>query len=157
VTGRAGIRRPAAVVWAALVAASLLTGCGSSRPRSTQASLSVSPVHPQIHSAITFGFTAPVASGVHGKNQISYSLSVTGPVGAGCTSAHEAAPPSVARGAHTTVTVGPAQLGKPWCAGAYTARVIELRSAHCTGSAPCPQYVAVVGIVARAHFTVRRS
>jgi hypothetical protein len=167
VSRRPYIHRRAVAGSAALVAASLIAACGASHPgSSTQSSspstphtgsLSVSPAHPRPDSAITFGFTAPVSSGVHGKSEISYSLSITGTVGAGCTSAHEAAPPSVARGAHATVTVGPVQLGKPWCAGAYSARVIELRSAHCTGSAPCPQYIAVVGIVAQTRFTVSRS
>jgi hypothetical protein len=93
---------------------------------------------------------------VHGTHEISYSLSVVGPERAGCIDAHEAGSPSVARGGQGRITLGPAELQEPWCAGLYVARLLELSSAHCTGSAPCPQYVRVVGIIGRAPFTVRR-
>ena len=125
-------------------------------PQSHSGSLSVTPSAPTTGSEITFAFTAPVATGVHGTHVISYSLSVVGPDRAGCVNAHEAGSPSVARGGQGRITLGPAELQEPWCAGLYVARLLELSSAHCTGSAPCPQYVRVVGIVGRAPFTVRR-
>jgi hypothetical protein len=168
-------RSPLRVAATALVAAGLLAGCGGSHPHAASsppstatttpttgttpsgstAPLSVSPGRPRTGSEITFGFTAPVASGTHGRYDIGYSLSVTGPDHPGCIGAHEASAPSVARGGHATITLGPAQLGSPWCAGGYTARAIELRSAHCVGSRPCPQFIAVVGIVARASYSVK--
>ena len=126
-------------------------------PSSSHAgSLGVSPAAPTTSSEITFSFTAPVATGVHGRHEISYSLSVVGPDRAGCVNAHEAGSPDVARDAQGQITLGPAQLREPWCTGYYIARLLELASAHCTGSAPCPQYVRVVGLVGRARFTVRR-
>ena len=64
---------------------------------------------------------------------------------------------AVTRGAQGQITLGPAELREPWCTGMYEARLLELSSAHCTGSAPCPQYVRVVGIIGRATFTVHRS
>ena len=119
-------------------------------------SLSVSPAAPTTSSEITFSFTAPVASGVHGRHEIDYSLSVLGPARPGCVGAHESGSPQVARGAQARITLGPAELQQPWCAGRYSARLLELSSAHCTGSTPCPQYVRVVGVVGTARFTVRR-
>jgi hypothetical protein len=155
-----------------LLCAALVAGCGgsSSGPgtRSTSTTsgalspaphagpLGLSPAHPRTTSELTFTFTAPTASGVHGSHVIGYSLSVTGPAAARCVGAHEAGSPSVVRGARVRITVGPAQLGAPWCAGDYSARVLELSSAHCTGSAPCPQYVRVVGIIADTAFLIRR-
>ena len=162
----------------ALLAAAALSGCGgsgsrsasgpggstaSSTTRSTHSSpspapgsgLSLSPTHPTTSSELTFVFTAPVASGVHGSHVIDYSLSITGPAGSGCVGAHEAGAPRVGRGVRARITIGPAELHAPWCAGRYSARVLELRSAHCTGSAPCPQYVSVVGLVGRTSFTIR--
>lgn len=118
--------------------------------------LSLSPPDPTTGSELTFRFTAPVAGGVHGKHVINYTLSLLGPEEAGCVGAHEAGAPAVVHGALTKITLGPAELHAPWCAGRYLARVIELRRAHCTGSVPCPQYVAVVGVVARTRFTIRR-
>lgn len=126
----------------------------SSAPHS--GSLSLTPAAPTTSSEITFAFTAPASTGVHGAHEISYSLSVTGPDRTGCVGAHETGSPSVARGAQGRITLGPAELQGPWCAGRYAARLLELSSAHCTGSAPCPQYVRVVGLVGRATFTVRR-
>jgi hypothetical protein len=165
----------------ALLAAAALAGCGGSgsgrsggtASRSTTHSttttsptspppseptgpLSLSPPAPTTSSELTFRFTAPVASGVHDKHVINYTLSLLGPGGAGCVGAHEAGVPAVASGAQTKITLGPAELHAPWCAGRYLARVIELRRAHCTSSVPCPQYVAVVGVVARRRFTIRR-
>jgi hypothetical protein len=98
-----------------------------------------------------------VASGVHGRHVISYSLSLVGPQQAGCVSAHEAGAPRVAAGTGARIVIGPGELHAPWCAGRYVARLLELTSAHCTGTAPCPQYVRVVGLVGRRTFTVRRA
>jgi hypothetical protein len=119
-------------------------------------SLTVSPAAPTPGSEITFSFTAPVSTGVHGTHEISYSLSVVGPDRGGCVNAHEAGSPSVTRGAQGQITLGPSELQERWCTGMYEARLLELSSAHCTGSAPCPQYVRVAGIIGRAMFTVRR-
>lgn len=120
-------------------------------------SLGVRPSAAHPRSEIAFAFTARDASGVHGKIQLGYSLSVTGPSGAGCSGSHEAAAPKA--GAHQRVglTLGPAELDKPWCPGAYTARVFELQRAACKTSAPCPQYIRVVGIIARGTFRVAGS
>ncbi len=146
--------------------AALTAGCGSSRsgsppantvPQSGAGTLRVSPAQPLTHSPIGFSFTEPVSAGVHGKYEIAYSLSITGADAPGCVGAHEASPGPVAAGARATVTVGRAQLGRPWCPGHYAARVIELQRPHCAARAPCPQYIRVVAIVARATFEVRRS
>ncbi len=134
--------------------AATTTATTSSPPHS--GSLTVSPAAPTTGSEITFSFTAPVATGVHGAHEISYSLSVVGPDRGGCVNAHEAGSPAVARGAQGQITLGPTELQEHWCTGMYEARLLELSSAHCTGSAPCPQYVRVVGIIGRAAFTVRR-
>lgn len=132
------------------------TGTTSSAPPARAGSLGLTPARPTTSSELTFRFTAPMASGVHGKYVINYSLSLLGPELPGCVGAHEAGAPTVARGAQGQITLGPAELHANWCAGHYVARVLELRSAHCTGSAPCPLYVAVVGVVGRVAFTIRR-
>jgi hypothetical protein len=144
-----------------------LAGCGgssshgSAQPHNTvpssSATLHVSPAHPSATDPISFAFTAPQATGVHGKSRISYSVSITGPAGKGCAGSKEAAVSQAGKGGTASVTVGPSDLGSPWCAGSYSARAFELESAACTGSAPCPQYIRVVGIVARATFSVGSS
>ena len=116
--------------------------------------LTVTPSRVTPTSEIAFHFIAPIATGRHGTQTISYSLSVTGPAGANCTGAQEANAPEVAQGAPATITVGPAETHRRWCAGAYTARVLELARAYCTGSAPCPQYIRVVATVAQTAFRV---
>jgi hypothetical protein len=179
---RVRMRVPAAGA-AVLLAVGVLAGCGGSRsggsggsgsggssssstpaagststttsPPPHSGSLTVSPAAPTTGSEITFSFTAPVSTGVHGTHEISYSLSVVGPDSGGCVNAHEAGSPSVTRGAQGQITLGPSELQEPWCTGMYEARLLELSSAHCTGSAPCPQYVRVVGLIGRATFNVR--
>ena len=116
--------------------------------------LTVTPSRVTPTSEIAFHFTAPIATGRNGKQTISYSLSVTGPAAANCTGVQEATAPEVAAGAPATITVGPAETHRQWCAGAYTARVLELARAYCTGSAPCPQYIRVVATVAQTAFRV---
>jgi hypothetical protein len=152
----------------------LIAGCGSSNshaaPGGSSATgsgttpgtppssgpLMVTPANPSTTDPITFAFTAPAATGVQGKDRISYSVSITGPSGNGCVGAREATIAQVGKGGTASATVGPQQFdGHPWCAGAYTARAFELESAACTGSAPCPQFIRVVAIVARASFSVR--
>jgi hypothetical protein len=158
---RRRLRRPGATASvAAAAAALLLSGCGGgSHPRSDTvpdagAALGVSPGAPHPGDAITFSFTAPVATGIDGRYRIGYSVSVTGPSGDDCVGAREVSIARVARGATATATIGPDQLGRPWCAGRYSARAFELESAACRGTAPCPQFIRVVGIVARATYTV---
>jgi hypothetical protein len=116
--------------------------------------LQISPAHPKPSSAIRFGYVAPAATGARHGNRTSYSLSITGPARGGCVGVHEASGPSAGAGAHATITVGPAQLGKSWCAGLYTARVLELQAPVCAAGTPCPQYIRVVGTVARGRFAI---
>ena len=158
-------RLPRAILALAMLPAAgiPLAACGSSHTASTPAntvpsssphSLSVTPARPGARAEVAFAFTAPARSGVQGREVITYSLSVTGTGAPGCVAAHESAAPAVARGAQATVRLGPAQLGGPWCPGRYSARVIELARAHCTGATPCPQYIRAVAIVARGTFVV---
>jgi hypothetical protein len=154
-------RRAAAVVVAA-GAATGLAGCGGSHARAPSSSvpsagghsLRIAPVQPTTRSEIRFDYPTPQASGVHGRQVISYSLSVTGPTGADCLGTREQAGPAATAGGTGTITLGPSELGRPWCPGGYTARAFELARAHCRSRAPCPQYIAVVGIVARTRYTV---
>ena len=166
-SARRGAARLGPVLAAALTAAAL-AACGSSghgsatQPAGTTgattpaAPLAVRPAKPTTSTEIGFGFTAPVATGDHGSTDTSYSLSVTGPAGRGCVGVHEATGPTAARGQAVTITVGPNQLGKPWCAGLYTARVLQLASAACRKGTPCPQYIRVAGTVAQGRFHVTR-
>ena len=91
-----------------------------------------------------------------GKVIDSYSLSVTGPAGAGCKGSQEVPGGPVAKGATAQIKVGPAQLHANWCVGPYTARVFEIQRAYCTSGQLCPQYVRVAGIVARTSFTISK-
>lgn len=139
----------------ALLAAVLVAGCGSASPRKVTG-LSVSPSNPKPSSELKFRFTAPDASGVHGPSVLSYSLSVTGPATRPtCIGEREASPEAAAkRGQTLTITLGPSQLHENWCAGAYTARVVELARAACRPDQQCPQFIRIVRTVGSASFTV---
>jgi hypothetical protein len=153
-------RACAAAIVATLAAAALVAGCGGSSSSSSSSSssagnvLTVSPQHPQPSSKITFSFTSPIQAGIVGKVIDSYSLSVTGPAGANCKGSAEQAGTPVAKGATERISLGPAQLGTSWCAGPYTARVFEIQRPYCKPGVVCPQYVRVVGIIARTSFTI---
>ncbi len=154
-----GARWSAAAVVATLAIAVTLAGCGgssSSSSSSAHAGLALSPDHPHPGSTLTFSFTAPVAAGRSGKVIDGYSLSVTGPAGAGCKGSGEAAGGAVAKGATARISIGPSQLGANWCVGPYTARVFEIQRPYCKPGAICPQYVRVAGIVARTSFSVTK-
>jgi hypothetical protein len=168
VTARSLCRRGPALA-AAVLGTVALAACGSSggahsstAPRAPSGAsatvhagpLSISPAAARPTSTVRFAFTAPVASGVSHGMRIAYSLSVTGPARGGCIGVHEASSAAVGAHARATITVGPSQLGKDWCTGRYTARVLELARAACKASAPCPQYIRVVATVARGGFRV---
>lgn len=149
---RIGLRPAAAAV------ALLLSACGSNAAAPTKGgsrSLSVDPAAPSPSSEITFRFTPPESAGVHGQQQLSYGLTVSGPHRTGCVSTHEAAPGRAVRGEVSRVVIGPAQLGGTWCVGTYAARVQEFARPVCKPEQPCPMYVRVVGSVGTATFTVR--
>jgi len=140
--------------WAVALAVGLgllVAGCGGG---STTRRLTVSPGVRHPGSQLTFAFVAPVASGRQGSQLVSYSLSVTGPSGSGCVGVREAAAPAVGRHARARIVLGPAQLGAPWCAGPYTARVLELARAACSTGQVCPQYIRVVDTVGTTAFRV---
>ena len=151
-------RTRVALAFAAVASvAALIAGCGgSSSSSSSSKTLTVSPARPNPSSTITFGFVAPTRAGIVGKVIDSYSLSVTGPAGAGCKGSKEAAGTPVAKGATEHIQIGPSQLGANWCVGSYTARVFEIQRPYCKPSQVCPQYVRVAGIVARTSFTISR-
>ena len=138
---------------AVALAGALIGGCGGS---SSDKGLTISPAKPHPSSTITFSFVAPTRGGVDGKVIDSYSLSVTGPAGAGCKGSGEMEGGPVAKGATERIALGPPQLHANWCVGAYTARVFEIQRPYCKPDVACPQYVRVAGIVARTSFSVTR-
>jgi hypothetical protein len=59
------------------------------------------------------------------------------------------------KGRPVVVTLDPARLGGRWCAGAHTARVLELQRPQCAAGIMCPQFVRVIAVVGTASFEVR--
>jgi hypothetical protein len=149
------LRRPLALLIAGLAAVAVAAcGTASSSSSAGESTLSVSPSNPRPSSTITFSFVAPVRAGRDGKVINSYSLSVTGPAGAACKGSQEAAGSPVDQGESAHISIGPSALHANWCVGPYTARVFEIQRPYCKPGTVCPQYVHVVGIVARTSFTV---
>jgi hypothetical protein len=111
--------------------------------------LSVSPPAPTPTSRVTFAFTAPATGGHRGASLISFILTLAGPRHAGCVGPRTVPILHVVKGA----TAG-AQLGGPWCAGSYLARVQEFARPFCKPGQLCPQYVRLIGTVAEARFRV---
>lgn len=104
--------------------------------------------------SFTFTFKAPDSSGVMGKTRLGYTLSVIGPARAGCVAARSSSVPSVAKGATVSLGLVPARLGGRWCPGTFRAQVTEVQTPVCAPGTMCPQYIRVVGVVARTTFRV---
>ena len=117
--------------------------------------LTVSPVIGDAATTFAFDFRAPDASGSNGGTRLGYTLGIVGPSGSGCVGSRSAQVPDVSKGAEVSVTVGPTELGDPWCPGTYNARVSEFATPVCAPGTMCPQFIRVVGTVGRTSFRVR--
>lgn len=126
---------------------------GSGTSGIPHAPLTVTPTTGDQYTKFTFGFTAPDASGRQGTTASSYTLSVSGPHGDGCTAAQSMTVPAVTQGQHVTVPMGPAA-GDRWCAGTYTARADELARPVCTAGEMCPQFIRIVAAVGPVTFRI---
>ena len=129
------------------------THTGSASASSTTSSatqrLSVSPSTPTPTARVTFTFSVPATAGRHGPSLLSFVLALAGPRHAGCLGPRTAPIPHAVKGTAASV-----QLGGPWCAGAYVARVQEFARPFCKPGQMCPQYVRLIGTVAMARFRV---
>jgi hypothetical protein len=85
---------------------------------------------------------------------LGYTLGVLGPSQPGCLAARSAAAPAASAGREVSLTLAPAKLGGLWCQGDYTAKVTEVQTPVCTPDQMCPQFIRVVGTVARGSFRV---
>jgi hypothetical protein len=157
-------RKPLASLVIVAVAVALSAspaGCGSSSASSSaagragsRAGLVVSPSTGAPRSELRFSFTAPVAGGRQGATDIAYTLSIAGPHRSGCVGVHALTLSRVRRGELVTTELGPAQLGRPWCPGRFTARVDELARPVCAAGQMCPQFIRLVARVGRAGFSI---
>jgi hypothetical protein len=130
------------------------TSSGATTPHGGPSALSVSPAVGSAHSVVRFSFTSPERSGPQGATQISDSLSVIGPHRPDCVGVHQEALPSEPAGAMVSAAVGPAQLGGPWCAGTYTARVEVVARPVCGPGMMCPQFIRVIAVLGPVTFRI---
>ena len=101
-----------------------------------------------------FSFASPAAAATQASTQSSGALSIVGPHQAGCVGVHDEAIPSEPAGQTVDVSVGPAQLGGPWCAGTYTARVEVVQRPKCATGMMCPQFIRVVAVLGPVTFRI---
>ena len=138
-------------------------GGGSGSPGLTRGSqssgLTVTPPTGGPSTPFAFRFRAPAASGaLSATTRLSYVLSVVGPSRPGCLAARSSPVPDVVtEGSEVLVTLDPAKLGGSWCSGSFQAQVAELQTPVCPPATMCPQFVRLVGVVARAGFRVTAS
>jgi hypothetical protein len=119
-----------------------------------QPALVVGTTHVSPASAVTLRFRAAAGSGRQGTLLVDYTLNVAGPVRSGCIGAHSEALPVARKGAEVSVKLAPATLGGSWCAGAFTARVVETERPYCSPGTMCPQFIRLLGTVAQTSFRV---
>jgi hypothetical protein len=148
-----------------------LVGCGSATPAqpgastsstsatssSTPSRLTVSPSTGAPTTTFTLHFNAPASSGKLGQTRLGYTVSLSGPAGAGCLSARSVGLPTALKDTPIPVALDPAKLGGTWCAGTHTARAVEVETPICSPGTMCPDFIRVVGTVGTATFRVRSS
>ncbi|HXD68132.1 MAG TPA: hypothetical protein VNV17_26135 [Solirubrobacteraceae bacterium] len=133
---------------------SATTTTSSTTPGAGSGSLTVSPTTASPHSTIHFAFTAPAGVAAPGPDDVSAGLSVIGPQKPGCVGLHREPLTSLPPGQHTSVSLGPAQLGGDWCPGTYSARVEVLARPKCGPGMMCPQFIRVVAMLGPATFKI---
>ena len=116
--------------------------------------LRVSPVTGAEGTSFTFRFVAPALRAAGSGTAGSLSLTVAGPAGTGCVSAHSFALSPAPSGAAVRAVVGPSRLGGPWCLGEWTGRVVELVRAVCPPGEMCPQFIRVLPVAGPVRFRV---
>jgi hypothetical protein len=121
--------------------------------RGGPSALSVNPPSGTPQSVIRFSFTAPGGAAGAGT-QISQSLSIVGPHGAGCVGTHDEAVPVAPAGQTVDLSVGPTELGGAWCPGTYAARVEVLARPKCGQGMMCPQFIRVVAVLGPQTFKI---
>jgi hypothetical protein len=123
-------------------------------PQGGPSALSVSPAVGSKQSVMRFSYASPAAAVTQASTQSSSALSIVGPHQTGCVGVHDEAVPSEPAGHTVNVTVGPAQLGGPWCAGTYAARVEVLQRPKCAPGMMCPQFIRVVAVLGPVTFRI---
>jgi hypothetical protein len=123
-------------------------------PPRPAARLTVSPAVGKPSSVLHFSFTAPASTGHQGHDLVSYTLSVRGRPRPGCVAMRGAMLPAARAGQMVATSLGPAQLGGPWCPGTFSARVEELESAACAAGQMCPQFIRIVAVIGPVSFKI---
>ena len=123
-------------------------------PQGGPSALSVSPAVGSKQSVMRFSFTSPTEGAAQSSLQTSAALSIVGPHTTGCVGVHNEPVPSTPGGQTVNVAVGPAQLGGPWCAGTYTARVEVVQRPKCAEGQMCPQFIRVVAVLGPVTFRI---
>lgn len=154
------LKRTGSLAGLALLLASCGTA-GSSRSSShagsgvpASARLSVTPLvgHPTTVFAVRF--SPPASARQVGGQRLGYELSVSGPAQVGCVAASSLSLAKASAGLPLTTRLAPARLGGRWCTGTYALRVSAVSTPICAAGTMCPQFIRVIGVVARASFRV---
>jgi hypothetical protein len=147
-------RALAVVVLAVVVAVAAYSLASGGSGDVVHPALIVGSTHVRPASAVTLRFRATAASGRQGSLLIDYTLTVDGPVRPGCVGAHSEALPVARKGAVVSVKLVPATVGGRWCAGAFTARVVETERPYCSPRTMCPQFIRLLGTIAETSFRI---
>jgi hypothetical protein len=123
-------------------------------PQGGPSALSVTPAVGSKQSVMRFSFASPADGAAQSSMQTSSALSIVGPRASGCVGVHDEPVPSEPGGQTVNVAVGPAQLGGPWCAGTYTARVEVVQRPKCSEGQMCPQFIRVLAVLGPVTFRI---
>jgi hypothetical protein len=150
VRARVGIL--ACVVLAAAVGA-------TSSAAGVSAAVTVTPATGGPRTVFTVRFVAPERTGAFGSQRRWDALSLAhagSAPGSSCVSAAALKLAAAAGGSPLRLRLDPRRLGSAarWCEGAYDGVIREYEAPLCPPATACPQYILVVGVVGRFHFTV---
>jgi hypothetical protein len=149
----AALLRPAV---APLALALLLAPSGSVTER--VATLRVVPATGLPGTAFVVSFVSPDRTGVTGSTRLRDTLTVTSDhAGQSCLAEVDATAPNARRGQRVRVRLDPGREGGRWCPGVYRGTVLELQTAVCPQSRPCPTYVLIRRRIGNFTLRVRAS
>jgi hypothetical protein len=145
----------AAMLITVLAIVAVAQAAGGAPGRTARKAVTVRPNTGSPTTHFVVRFRTPQAVGRSGGFQRSYSVSASGPTGAGCQGYAGGAVGRARKGQLVHVTLSPD--GGPWCAGLFHGRVEEVGRAVCSerpGTA-CPLFIALLRRVGTFTFRVR--
>jgi hypothetical protein len=120
------------------------------------ATVTVRPAVGTPHTRFVVTFVTPAHVGPAGAFETRYAVTASDRGQRGCASTASAMIASPLQGFRLKLSLAPPR-GSSWCAGTFSARIQEYQTPVCLPLRLCPQFIRLVGTVAKFSFRVKRA